>query len=1189
MMAGEWDVVSQEPMPRAPAAPRPVERTSAAAQSLGGSTTATQMPKAPPSRGMSIQPPAARPQSAAPAPAAAPGEWDVVSQQPVAPQRDVGMGEGIARIIGQSAIPVTRTLGLAAASLVNIIGGRDAAEKVFAKTDEVVRDMEAEYNFRQNEQVGLPTQILGGVASTPIELVGGFGAQHGIERSAQVLQRGGTGKEAALAGGVSGAVHAGLNLLPVKAGGAVGRTVERVVERGVGARAAPVVAAGLTGGAIGAGGNVAGTAAENAALPEGEQFAGLKQEATPGIAAGLGAAFGAGAGRAQNRGGRKAAEAAGEPVSAVEADLTPEPKATKPKLDPETRRLAQKAQDLGIPLRPDMLTDSRMAKFFGDVMEKVPLGGSKAGERQKAFNRAVMDQLGAEKSAEALTPEVFDEAISRAGQEIGDISARTSVPEESFGDLAGVARRDTPDIQQVISTYADDLRQVAADHGGVVPGDRLRKLRTEAASQARGSTNGDLRRALGDFVDRLDDAIARHAPEEDIQALTDARRRYAVAKTLEPLVAKSATGDISPAALMGRVTSDRAGKARMARGQGGELGDLARIGQKFLKEPPSSGTAERLATGGAVAGVGMGALLNPGTASAAAGTVAAANAYNRLGPKMVARRLAKEAAAAGPAEAEVPAVAAPASPASPAAPAAAERVDPRLAEIARLREGASPETLKALDEHEKVVQKEIKAQQVKEQRDAEALNLEKAAAKTTDPGIKAALIERANKLRSEKIPVGEAEELTSVKVPVEKPGRIPVGEAKESIDIETPRHGRLPVGDASESIDIETTKHGRIPAGRAVELSQVPGPKVSAPRKPLPVGAAREVTVQQAEPAQPIEPTQIPVGEAVELQPEEVTPARRPAETPVSAAGSDTEAELTMLQPGAPARGPRLPAEESSSSPRAKPASWVIREKGTGKVVMETFDPKKVDALNTAKYEAVPILQHLQELNRSIKGGQTPGDLKRGALPAKPFKQRAELENTLRSKLGHKLVDGLLQRNVITLGEAPADVPRDAQGRFTGNTVELFHNRLDSATAPGVLMHEVGMHYGMEKMLGEQRYAELLADIRKMRQRPEVAKAWAEVKRNYPELDEASPEFAAEVGAHLVEAAPDAPIVRRMLDGPRAYLYKNFGVNVGKVDPDLLRALATGALRKSAGVEAVSPNVAAAATASAQQEEPATQ
>jgi hypothetical protein len=47
-----------------------------------------------------------------------------------------------------------------------------------------------------------------------------------------------------------------------------------------------------------------------------------------------------------------------------------------------------------------------------------------------------------------------------------------------------------------------------------------------------------------------------------------------------------------------------------------------------------------------------------------------------------------------------------------------------------------------------------------------------------------------------------------------------------------------------------------------------------------------------------------------------------------------------------------------------KTASWVIREKTTGRVLFETFDARKVDALNKEKYEAVPILDYLQSLNR---------------------------------------------------------------------------------------------------------------------------------------------------------------------------------------------------------------------------------
>lgn len=53
-----------------------------------------------------------------------------------------------------------------------------------------------------------------------------------------------------------------------------------------------------------------------------------------------------------------------------------------------------------------------------------------------------------------------------------------------------------------------------------------------------------------------------------------------------------------------------------------------------------------------------------------------------------------------------------------------------------------------------------------------------------------------------------------------------------------------------------------------------------------------------------------------------------------------------------------VPVAESPS-----PASWVIRNKETGEPIMETFQKSVADKANKEKYEVVPILQHLQELN----------------------------------------------------------------------------------------------------------------------------------------------------------------------------------------------------------------------------------
>lgn len=53
--------------------------------------------------------------------------------------------------------------------------------------------------------------------------------------------------------------------------------------------------------------------------------------------------------------------------------------------------------------------------------------------------------------------------------------------------------------------------------------------------------------------------------------------------------------------------------------------------------------------------------------------------------------------------------------------------------------------------------------------------------------------------------------------------------------------------------------------------------------------------------------------------------------------------------------------------PNLVSASWVIREAESKRVICETFDKRAVERLNTAKYEAVPILDYLVEFNASAR------------------------------------------------------------------------------------------------------------------------------------------------------------------------------------------------------------------------------
>lgn len=132
-------------------------------------------------------------------------------------------------------------------------------------------------------------------------------------------------------------------------------------------------------------------------------------------------------------------------------------------------------------------------------------------------------------------------------------------------------------------------------------------------------------------------------------------------------------------------------------------------------------------------------------------------------------------------------------------------------------------------------------------------------------------------------------------------------------------------------------------------------------------------------------------------------------------------------------------------SPATDPASWVIREKVTGKVIAETFDRAKVDALNTERYEAVPALQHLQEINtpdsmayrvargepgaqstESLLEQQAPVDRQPGAkVESRPF-DHGELNIPL-AKRGN--IDREIDRHVAAEKAAAENHVKDARAR----------------------------------------------------------------------------------------------------------------------------------------------------------------
>jgi hypothetical protein len=288
--------------------------------------------------------------------------------------------------------------------------------------------------------------------------------------------------------------------------------------------------------------------------------------------------------------------------------------------DPETLRLAQAADAWGIPIRNSQISNNPLVRKTDQMVGIIP-GSGQASQRSAqvgAFTKAVSNTFG--EDTPQITRTTLDQATKRIGGVMNDIEGRTTVRVDDplINTLAKIdsdARQTfTPDNTQYkqIGAQIDDIVNRAAANGGSLPGNVYKSLiqRNSPLDSLANSSDGAIAMRAGQIKSALQDAMERSAAPDDAAAYSRARFQYKNMKTIEPLVTKGTPGEISPALLRGRVD------ANFDPRRAGPLGDLADIGQRFMRAPPDSGTpwgelvlnkltsAPALLAGAAVGGVG---------------------------------------------------------------------------------------------------------------------------------------------------------------------------------------------------------------------------------------------------------------------------------------------------------------------------------------------------------------------------------------------------------------------------------------------------------------------------------------------------------------------------------------------------------------------------------------------------------
>jgi hypothetical protein len=296
-------------------------------------------------------------------------------------------------------------------------------------------------------------------------------------------------------------------------------------------------------------------------------------------------------------------------------------------LPDDIANLAAVARDkYGINLTADQLGTDTGSKFVRSASDSLPFSGagSDIANTQAQFNAAVSRTMG--ENATKLTPDVMNAAKARIGSYYDQVAASTNLNVDSqfmqdLHDTLNNASQVLPKSEaEPLVKQAQSILEKIDPTTKTISGATYQALTNTGAPLDRliESENPNISFFANGLKKTLDGALARSASPADQAMLQTADKQWASMRTVQQVVTKSPTGDVSPALLAGRVNA--ATGNGMAFGYGGDLGELARIGQTFMKPPQSSGTAERLASLGGLGAVASGgnALLTGGSLMGAA-------------------------------------------------------------------------------------------------------------------------------------------------------------------------------------------------------------------------------------------------------------------------------------------------------------------------------------------------------------------------------------------------------------------------------------------------------------------------------------------------------------------------------------------------------------------------------------------
>jgi len=259
--------------------------------------------------------------------------------------------------------------------------------------------------------------------------------------------------------------------------------------------------------------------------------------------------------------------------------------------DPARLALAKLLDDADIPVTAGQRVDSRGLRMAESSTRR---GEAIAAQQGDAFTSAALRTAGV--TAEKATPDVLDDAFRSLGQTFDDVVAGVDVP---------VRPQDATRLSEAVATYRElapaseaapifrtILQRVSSNFrtGDTIDARTLATWRSNL-SKLRTSNSVATREAAVDALETVDDMISAQLTAmgrgSDVQRLTEARGNYRNLLAIQGAASRAGAGDgvITPAALRSEVV--RQGKSAYARGNRGEIGELARAADVVMTPLPA--------------------------------------------------------------------------------------------------------------------------------------------------------------------------------------------------------------------------------------------------------------------------------------------------------------------------------------------------------------------------------------------------------------------------------------------------------------------------------------------------------------------------------------------------------------------------------------------------------------------------